>query len=132
MEQDKDIYQDMDNVHDNPYNKDYQEYMAGLREAKKEITKPRRIASIILCSFSTGWIFLTSFFWVLLYLISNDNGSPVTSAIIMFFLFCVMLIPAVIAKIVNRKSKWALIDIICTCIVLVVVMITGIICPPWN
>lgn len=51
----------------------------------------------------------------------------------MMFLFFLpgFLVPAVIAKVINRKSIWALINIVLICVLFVVVIIVSIFAPNW-
>jgi len=131
MEQNKDIIPDKNSIPDNPYNQYYQEYIKGPEEAKNEVSKPKQVGSMVLCGISTAWVVLTCCFWAILYAAGVDPDKAVNFGIAMFFFFCVMLIPAIIAKAVNRKSKWAVICIICVCIVIAAVIAMSILMPPW-
>ena len=131
MEQNKDIFPDKNNFPENPYNQYYQEYIKDPEKEKNEVSRSKQIGSMVLCGVSTAWVVLTCCFWAILYAAGVDPDKAINFGIAMFFLFCVMLIPAIIAKVINRKSKWAVIDIICVCIVFVAVIAMSILMPPW-
>ena len=131
MEQNKDIFPDKNSFPDNPYNQYYQEYIKDPEEAKNEVSKPKQVGSMVLCGISTAWVVLTCCFWAILYAAGVDPDKAINFGIAMFFFLCFMLIPAIIAKAVNRKSKWAVICIICVCIVIAAVIAMSIFMPPW-
>lgn len=131
MEQNKDIFPDKNSFPDNPYNQYYQEYIKNPEKGKNEVSKPKQIGSMVLCGVSTAWVVLTCCFWAILYAEGVDPDKAINFSIAMFFFFCFMLIPAIIAKVINRKSIWAVIDIICVGIVIVAVIAMSILMPPW-
>ena len=132
MEQKKDIYPDQSNFPNNPYSQSYQEYIADPEKLKNEVSKPKRIASMVLCGVSTAWVVLSGCFWAILYAAGVDPDKAINMGLTMVFLFCFMLIPAIIARVINYKSKWAVIDIICVCIAFVAVVAMSIFMPPWQ
>ena len=131
MEQKKDIFPDKNSFPDNPYNQYYQEYIRDPEKEKNEVSRPKQIGAMVLCGVSTVWVVLTCCFWAILYAEGVDPDKAINFGIAMFFFFCVMLIPAIIAKCINRKSKWAVIDIIYVCIVIAAVIAMIIFMPPW-
>ena len=131
MEQNKDIFPDKNSFPDNPYNQYYQEYLKDPEKEKNKISKPKQIGSMVLCGVSTAWVVLSCCFWGILYAEGVEADKAVNMGFVMFFLSCFMLIPAIIAKCINRKSKWAVICIICVCIVIAAVIAMSILMPPW-
>ena len=122
MEQNKDINQGTNNVPENPYTQSYQKYIV------KPVTKPaastekaigpKQIVSLILCGVSSVWIFLFSLTMLLL-IISGNAGNSEDITFTLFFFTLISLSPAIVAKVLNRKSIWALINIICLSILFV-------------
>ena len=129
MEQNKDNYPEINNAPANPYTKDYREYIADPDANKDQISRPKRLTSMILCAVSSVWILLTCSYWGTTYAI--DNVTSYAAAMIFFWLFCFMLVPSIIAKVFNSKSKWAVINLICTGVVFVVIIVMSIFMPPW-
>lgn len=129
------------NVPDNPYTQYYRQYFADPEKAKNEVPKPRRVASIVLCAVST--IVLVYFFamWLILsyeninfkFSFDTGAGSGLAGSFMLLLMFLPgTLIPAIIAKVLNRKSIWALINIVCICIMFVAVIVVGIFLPAWS
>lgn len=138
MEQNNSNFQDYQNAPENPYTHYYHEYIVDPGEVRTEVTKPRRISSIILCALSTMVLFGTSVMWLVIYWMSINTEysfelSPGVSIVpmTMLFLYCMLgsLAPAIVAKVINRKSKWAVINFICIGILFVAVIVASFFMP---
>ena len=117
--------------YESEYNQYYQEYLKDPEKEKNKVSKPKQIGSMVLCGVSTAWVVLSCCFWGILYAEGVEADKAVNMGFVMFFLSCFMLIPAIIAKCINRKSQWAVICIICVCIVIAAVIAMSILMPPW-
>ena len=125
MEQNKDIDQGQNGVPDNPYTKYYQNYIvkpAKPAAVNKKSINPKQLISMILCGVSSAWIIIFVFILVVL-LISGNAGKPDDTKFTIFFLSLISLAPAIVAKVLNRNSIWALVNIICLGILFVAVIV---------
>lgn len=136
MEQNKELYPNINSVPDNPYTQDYHEYIVDPGEVKNEVSKPRRVGSIILCAISNILLFSFCIIWTVVFCSILVDGSHVSvgdsvllTIGLFFYLMPGFLITSIIAKIINRKSKWALINLICIGIIIVALIIISIIVP---
>ena len=126
MEQNKDINQSQNNAPDNPYTQYYQEYIAKPVATDKKPLGPKQIISMILCGVSSAFIFI--FVLILLVLIISGNaGRTEDVRFTIYFLSIISLGPAIVAKVLNRKSIWALINIICLGVLFVSLIVTNLI-----
>ena len=121
MEQNKDINQGQNNVPDNPYTQYYQDYIFKPVIDKKPIG-PKQIISIILCGVSSAMMVFLVFIWTII-IISGNAGRTDDVKFTIIFLSITSLGPAIVAKVLNRKSIWALINIICLSILFVAVIL---------
>ena len=130
MEQNKNSYQDMNNVPDNPYNQYYREYIVDPGKAKEEISRGRQIASTVLCAVSNMVLLSFCVYWAYTYFvhgisdsIKNNVSNSVTFSFALFAYFAIMFVTtSVVAKVLNRKSKWATVNFILIGVVFVTVM----------
>ena len=119
MEQNKDNYSEINNVPDNPYSEYYQEYIADPEQVKKEVSKARRVASTITCAASDAIVLTLGGMWTYFFVSAASYSSEINVDGIFAFtlLFLIYFLPAlalsIVAKCINHKSKWALINIIC-------------------
>ena len=129
MEQNKEVNQGQNNIPDNPYTESYLKYIVkpvtAETKASGAATKalsPKQTISMILCGVSTAWIVI---FVALLALIilSGNGGRTEDVRFTIYFLSIISLGPAIVAKVLNRKSIWALVNIICLGILFVALII---------
>lgn len=116
MENNKDVNQRQDNVNDNPYTLYYQKYLAKPTANSEIIDKnpirPKQIISMILCGVSSFVMVFFGFIWALI-IFSGNAGKPDDVSFSIFFLLCTSLAPAIVAKVLYHKSKWAVVNFIC-------------------
>ena len=116
MENNKDVNQSQDNVNDNPYTLYYQKYIAKPAANSEIIDKnpirPKQIISMILCGVSSFVMVFFGFIWALI-IVSGNAGKPDDVSFSIFFLLCTALAPAIVAKVLYHKSKWAVVNFIC-------------------
>ena len=114
MENNKYINQGQDN--NNPYTREYQKYIAkpviNTEIADKNPIRPKQIISMILCGVSSLAMGFLVFIWALIIISGNAGKSDDVSFTIIFLSFT-SLAPAIVAKVLNRKSIWAVINMIC-------------------
>lgn len=130
MEQNNNTHQDMNNVPDNPYNQYYRQYIVDPGKAKEEVSRGRQIASIVLCAVSNMVLLVFCVYWAFTYFVNgisdsvkNNVSNSVTFSFGLFAYFAIMFVTtSVVAKVLNRKSKWATINFILIGVVLVAVM----------
>ena len=122
MEQNKDIDQGLYNVPDNPYTQSYQEYIAK-PVADKDKTGPKHIISMILCGVSSAFIAFFALIFFLVIVGGGTAGRPDDVRFTVFFLSIMSLGPAIAAKVLNRKSIWAVINIICICVLFIALIV---------
>ena len=129
MEQNKEVNQGQNNIPDNPYTESYLKYIAKPVTAETKASgaaakalSPKQIISMILCGVSTAWIVI---FVALLALIilSGNGGRTEDVRFTIYFLSIISLGPAIVAKVLNRKSIWALVNIICLGILFVALIV---------
>lgn len=126
MEQNKDINQGVNNVSENPYTQYYQQYIAKPVTAEKKPVSPKQIISMILCIVSSLFIFIFALIWIFI-LIAGGSAGTENVRFTIYFLSIISLGPAIAAKVLNRKSKWALINIICFCVLFVAVIVMNLV-----
>ena len=139
MQENNSNNQNINNVPGNPYTEYYHEYIVDPIQLKNEVPKPKRIASIILCVVSTMMLVSFPVMWIAMAYstITNstsvlDFGTSVGASVLLFVYFLPgMLIPAIIAKILNRKNKWPIINIICMSVIFVTVLVLSFFLPKW-
>lgn len=142
MQQNNGNYQDIKSAPDNPYTQYYHEYLVDPGVPSNEVTKPKRVASIILCAISN--ILMLSFcvmWYVLIYMnltgykvsiIIDTDNCLVFSITLFLFLSPGLLVPTIIAKITNRKSKWAIVNFIGIFLILAAVIVASLtVVPSW-
>ncbi len=56
-------YQGINNTPDNPYTEYYQQYIVTPEQKKKEVSKPKRVGSMILCTLSDMFMLSFSVMW---------------------------------------------------------------------
>ena len=134
MEQNKENHSEV-NIPNNPYTFDYDEYIAQPGVVNTGISKGKRITSLVLCIVSSVLLFAFCVFWsVVTYINMGEvnltvDASLAYSAMLFVYFGPLFLATAIVAKILNRKSVWALINIILSCLALVVIMILSVILP---
>ena len=137
MEQNKNTYPDMNNVPNNPYNQYYQQYIVDPGQAKEEVSKGRRITSMVLCAVSNMTLLVFCVYWGFMYFVQGLSTSvemDVSKRLIfsfgLFAYFMVLfLTTSVVAKVLNRKSKWATVNFILIGVVFATVMCLSLITP---
>ncbi len=128
-------YPDLNNIPENPYTEDYHEYLVDPGVLQREVPKPKRIASIVLCAISNMIMLSFCVMWVVIVYMglirfAKDAGSSMSySAVLFAYLLPGMLIPSIIAKILNRKSKWAIVNFVAMSVILVTIMIASMLMP---
>ena len=131
-------YPEIKSAPDNPYTEYYNEYIVNPNDTNKAISKGKRVTSIILCAVSN--MVMVSFFvmWIAIIfeLVTGYRDDEVTvdvsvglSLSLYAYLMVISLALAIVAKVLNRKSKWALINIISVFVILVVVIVVSLIVP---
>ncbi len=146
MEQNNGNYQngggnppDLNKTPDNPYTQYYHEYIVTPGEVKNEVSKSKRVGSIVLCALSDMVMLSLTVYWIVLaYQAVNgyagviDTGSFLAVTLLLFVYFMPgALVPSIIAKALNRKNKWALINLICLGVILVTILVLSFILPAW-
>ena len=127
----------MDTYPNNPYTQDYREYIVDPGEAKREVSKPRRVVSIVLCAISNLILLGFCVIWaVCFYTVVIDDaanmgywGGALLTLMLFLYLMPGFLITSIVAKILNRKSKWALINLIAIGIITVGFFLISLIVP---
>lgn len=133
-------YQQVNNAPNNPYTQYYREYIVEPGTAANEVSKPKRVASIFLCALSSMVLFsFVVMYTVFFYQIYMDPSSEMTvekclSFSVLFFLYLSpgFLVTAIIAKVINRKSTWALFNIILICVIFVLLIVGSFLLPLWS
>ena len=136
MEQNKENHSEV-NIPNNPYTFDYDEYIAQPGVVNTGISNGKRITSMVLCIVSSVLLFAFCVFWSVVTYININMGdvnltaeaSLAYSAMLFVYFGPLFLATAIVAKTLNRKSVWALINIILSCLALVVIMILSVILP---
>ena len=137
MEQNENRYRIINNAPDNPYNQYYQQYLVEPGDEKKEISKGKRIASMVLCAVSNMGLLSFCVYWVvnfyLMGIYGGGNQTVSNSVVFTLSLFAyfmtVFLTTSVVAIVINRKSRWAVINFILIGVVFSTVMLISYIAP---
>ncbi len=127
------------NIPDNPYTQYYSEYIVTLDKLDKDaVSKPRRIVSLVLCAVSSMLILCFCVFAaVMVYQYVNVNVSSsagtaeylFASIIYYIYFMAFSLAASIIAKIINRKSIWSVINFILMGVILAAVISLSFVVP---
>ena len=133
---------DLQNIPDNPYTRYYHEYLIDTGNRKQdEVPRPKRVASIFLCAISTMLMVSFCVMWAVFSYMSITTRYTVdfgiessVGASVMLFIYVMpgSLATAIIAKVINRKSLWAVINLICIGVLFVTVIVIGFFLPVWG
>ena len=133
-------YQGINNAPDNPYTEYYQQYIVTPEQKKKEVSKPKRVGSMILCALSDMFMLSFSVMWAVFSYqeISGFRDSDMTvsnfiaATVMIFFYFMITCLPvSIIAKVLNPKSKWPVINFVSMFVLLAVMITLSFFIPGW-
>ncbi|MBR3279111.1 MAG: hypothetical protein IKG01_09495 [Lachnospiraceae bacterium] len=133
----QDIIPDINNIPGNSYTQYYHEYIVDPGTVKNEVPRPKRVASIVLCAVSTVMlvfylVMCIAFICSSITSLSPDMtvGSSLGAAAFLFVEFLpAAVVTAIVAKVLNRGNRWALINLICTGVLTVVMLVISIFLP---
>lgn len=134
-------YGNIPNIPDNPYTQIYKEYLVDPGKQVEAVPKPKRVASIFLCVISTMLMVSFSIMWAVLsymsittqYSVDFGAGTSVGSSLLLFiYVMPGSIVTAIIAKVLNRKNIWPVINFICIGVLFLAVIVVSLFLPAWG